>query len=136
MKKYPDFWHVIIGNGPVGAFLAFTLLAIICAVISIMIEVSNRDPASPATPYNFSWKFMVASNVTRFVANFLLIPIFIRLTYEYADPKWMLFISLGIGFGVDRLAMLAKQYGILTTNKLASAIADKISAKEDSTPKL
>jgi p-aminobenzoyl-glutamate transporter AbgT len=134
MKNYPDFWHTIIGNGPAGSLLAFMVLAYICAFISIMIEVSNRDVKSPATPEKFSVRFLMAANLARIAANFLLIPIFIRLLYEYTDSKLMLFLCLGIGFGVDRLAMIAKQYGILTTNKIASKVADKIN-EADSSPK-
>lgn len=130
LKKYPDFWHVIIGNGSTGAFLGYVVVAIVCAAVSVLIEASNRDLSSSNSPVKFSWKFLWAANAGRFIANFLCIPIAIRLIYEYAGAEVMLFLSIGIGFGVDRLGMLLKNAGILTTNRLAKQVADKLSATD------
>lgn len=126
MTKYPDFWKVLIGNGPLGAFLGYLAIAFVCAAVSILIEVANRDVATPTTPVKMSWSFLFAANFARLIANFLCIPIVIRLIYEYIDIKWMLFIAIGIGFGVDRLALLLKKVGVLTTDKLAKQVADKL----------
>jgi len=69
---------------------------------------------------------MLAHNLLRIIISFLLIPIAIRALYEYIPPQWMLFVSIGVGAGSDRLALLFKNIGILTTNKLAAKVADKI----------
>lgn len=136
MKNYPDFWHVLIGNGSAGAFLGFAVIAFICAGVSVLIESTNRDLASKNTPVKFSWAFLMADNVKRFVANTLLIPIAVRLIYQYVPPEAMLLLSCGIGFGVDRLALMAKNLGLLTTNKLANSITTKLSATDPTiTPK-
>lgn len=127
LKQYPDFWHVLIGNGSLGTFLAYIVVSFICAFVSVLIEASNRNLSSTNTPVKFSWAFLFASNLPRFVANLLLIPIFIRLLYEYVDVKYMLFLAIGIGAGVDRLAMLFKNIGVLTSNKLAAGVAQKLS---------
>jgi len=126
VTQYPDFWKVVIGNGPLGAFLGFIAIGFFCAAVSLLIEVVNRDVASANTPVKTSWKFMFAANFARLVANLLCIPIVIRLIYEYVDFKWMLFLTIGIGFGVDRLALLLKKFGVLTTDKLAKEVADKL----------
>jgi hypothetical protein len=126
VKQYPDFWHIIIGNGSAGAFLAYVFIAFVCAAVSVLIESSNRDIASTNTPVKFSLTFLFAANVKRFVANVLLIPIAVRLVYQYVPLEAMILLSTGIGFGVDRLAMMAKNLGILTTNKLAAQVAEKL----------
>jgi len=130
MNKYPDFWHTVVGSGPVGAFLGFMFIGYICAMVSLLIETNTRDISSANTPVKFSLKFLWAANVKRLIANLLLIPVFIRLTYEYVDPKWMLFISIGIGAGVDVLAMIFKNIGVLTTNKLAAKVAEKLAPND------
>lgn len=130
MNKYPDFWHTLVGNGPIGSFFGFMVIGYICALVSLLIETSTRDISSANTPVKFSLKFLWAANVKRLIANLLLVPVFIRLTYEYVDPKWMLFISIGIGAGVDVLAMIFKNIGVLTTNKLAAKVAEKLAPND------
>jgi hypothetical protein len=126
VKKYPDFFSVLIGPGGPGFFLGYIVIAFICAFVMMLIDASQRDVKSSRTPEQFSLRFWFADNLARFFANLLLIPITIRLCYEYVGPTWMLFLAAGIGFGVDGLAMLAKKFGILTTNKLAERMTTKI----------
>lgn len=136
VDKYPDFWHVLVGNGSLGSFLGYIVIAFICADVSLLIEASNRDIASKATPVKFSWSFLVAANIPRLIANFLCIPILIRLIYQYVAPDYMLFLSIGVGFAVDRLGMLLKNIGVLTSSKIAAQIADKLSPTDPTiTPK-
>ena len=125
---YPDFTSVLFGKGPLGIYFGFVTIALICAVISLLIEAVNRDVNSPNTPSKWSTKFLIAHNILRIIINLLLIPICIRLIYEYIPMEWMLLMSVGIGAGSDRLMLLFKNLGILTTNKLASKVADKINA--------
>jgi len=127
MQKYPDFWKIILGGGTAGAFLAYTVIALVCVVISVLIEVSKRDVASPNSPVKFSWRFMFAANLPRFIANILAIPICIRLTYEYVDAKWMILLAVVIGIMVDQLANWLKNLGILTANKITEKIKDRVS---------
>jgi hypothetical protein len=129
MKKYPDFFSVLIGPGGPGFFFGYVVIAFICAFAIIFIDLSNRDVKSTRTPEKLSVRFWFADNLARFIANILLVPITIRLCYEYVSPTWMLFLSAGIGFGVEGLAMLAKKFGILTTNKLAERMTTKINSQ-------
>jgi hypothetical protein len=126
VKKYPDFFSVLIGPGGPGFFFGYVIIAFICAGVIILIDASNRDVTSARTPVKFSLKFWLADNLARVLANLLLIPIAIRLCYEYVNPTWMLFLSAGIGFGVDGLGLIAKRFGVLTTNKLAERINQKL----------
>lgn len=125
MKKYPDFFSVLIGpNG--GFLLGYIVIAVICALVIIFIDAAGRDVSSARTPGKFSVRFWFADNLARVIANILLIPIVIRMCYEYVPPVWMLALSAGIGFGVDGLALIAKNYGILTTKKLAEKMNAKL----------
>ena len=137
VKEYPDFWSIIIGKGPLGSLLAYLVIAVFCAAISALISVANRDISNTSTPNKIVWSFFFAHNIARLLINVLCIPIVIRLVYEYIpDMKLMLFISIGIGFGSDRLALLLKNMGVLTTNKIAQLVADKVASTDvNVTPK-
>lgn len=130
MKKYPNFWNVLEGNGGVGFLLGYIVIAYICATAFIFIEASTRDVASTTTPVKWSWKFFGVNNFARIIADVLLIPVTIRLVYQYLPATGMLLVSCGIGFGVDGLAMIAKKFGLLTTTKLSDALNSKLSATD------
>lgn len=134
MKKYPDFWSVLIGNGGPGFFFGYIVIAFICAGAIVLYDISTRDKLSPRSPEKFSIRFWVADNLARVLANLLLIPITIRLVYEYVSPTWMLALAAGVGFGIDALGMIAKRFGILTTKKLAAQVTEKLAPtqKDDS----
>lgn len=129
MNKYPDFWSVLIGNGGPGFFLGYVVIAFICAGAIVLYDIGTRDKSSPRTPSKFSPLFWLADNLARVLANLLLIPMFIRLVYEYVAPTWMIALAMGIGFGIDALGMLAKRFGFLTTSKLAEQVNERLSSK-------
>lgn len=130
MKKFPDFFSVVLGNGRPGFFLGYCVVALICAAALMFVELKTRNVDSLRSPEKFSLKFWLADNVARFIGNPLLIFIAIRACYEYIPPVGMLFTSMGIGFGSDGLGILAKRFGFLTTNKLASKVTEKLADKE------
>jgi len=127
MQQYPDFWRVILGNGSLGAFLAYLVIAYFAASASLLFEASNRDIASPNTPVKWSTKFLLASNLYRLIANFLAIPLIIRLVYEYLDMKWMILVAIASGLLIDRAFMTLKNVGVLASDRFASKFASKIS---------
>jgi hypothetical protein len=127
MDKYPEFWQVILGNGSLGAFLAYLVIAYFAAMASLLFEASKRDIASDNTPKKWSTKFLLASNVFRLLANLLAIPLLIRVEYEYIDMKWMILLVIAEGILFDRAFMVLKNIGVLASDKFASKIADKIS---------
>jgi hypothetical protein len=130
MNKYPDFWNVILGNGSIGAFLAYLVIAYFSAAASLFFEASNRDIASDNTPKKWSTEFLIAANLLRLVANFLAIPLLIRLEYEYLDMKWMIVVVIAEGVLIDRAFMFLKNIGVLASNKLAKGVADRISEND------
>lgn len=131
MKKYPDFWSVLVGNGGPGFLLGYIVVAFVCAGAIVLYDISTRDKYSLRSPVRLSFRFWLADNVARVLANLLLIPIAIRLVYEYVPPTWMLAIAAGIGFGIDALGMIAKRFGFLTTKKLAEHVHEKLATKSN-----
>lgn len=130
MNKYPDFWNTILGNGSLGAFLAYLVIAYFAAMASLLFEASKRDIASDNTPKKWSTKFLLASNIFRLLANLLAIPLLIRVEYEYIDMKWMILLVIAEGILFDRAFMVLKNIGVLASNKFASKFAAKI-AQDD-----
>jgi len=130
MNKYPDFHKFIFGDVALGITIGSLVIAYICALVSMLIEASNRDITSSNTPIKFSWKFFTFANLARIIANVLLIPIFVRVAIQYFSPDWLLIASVGIGAGVDRLAMVFKKWGVLATDKLAAKVADKLAPEQ------
>lgn len=126
MNKFPDFWSIVVGKGPLGYFLGYLAICYVAAFASLLWSIANRDVTSPNTPVTVSWKFFSISNLARILMNILLIPIFIRLVYQYFDPVWMMLMSVGIGAGVDRLGPLFKKLGIFTTDQAANKFMQKI----------
>lgn len=126
MEKYPDFWSVILGNGPRGFFFGYFVMGVFAAFIMFCILASTRDKKSSKTPDDWSWKFYWMNNILRIIATVGLLFLFVRFAYEYVAIGWMLFWSIGIGFGFPKLAHIAKKWGILTTNKLSDQIKQAI----------
>lgn len=131
MKNYPDFWNVLLSKEPRGFFFGFFVLALIAAAALVFIELKTRNADSLRSPEKFSFKFWLTDNIARFVGNPLLIFLAIRAGIEYISPLWMLFYSMGVGFGSDGLGILAKRMGILTTSKLAEKITEKINEEKN-----
>lgn len=130
MQQYPDFWQVILGNGSLGAFLAYLVIAYFAATASLLFEASKRDIASTNTPVKWSTRFLLASNMLRLIANLLAIPLLIRVEYEYVDMKWMILLVIAEGVLIDRAFMVLKNIGVLASDKFASKIADKVAQND------
>jgi len=132
MDKYPNFWSVLLGNDPVGFFLGYTALSYFAAVGMILVMASQKYKNIPDSPEKWSWKYFRVNNAGNFAACFFIVPLFIRILIEFVDdPKWMLLISIGIGFGFYKLAKLANNFGIWTTDKISERIAEKIKSTPD-----
>lgn len=130
MNKYPDFWSVIVGPGPIGIFLGFIVVTYVCAMVSLLLEANGRDVDSKNTPKPFSGKFLWAANYKRILANALALPILVRITYPSLGVEAMLLASIGIGFVADRAALWLKSIGILSSNKTAAKVNSQIEQEQ------
>lgn len=130
MNTTPDFWSVLLGNGSIGAFVAYMVIAYFSACASLLFEASNRDISSANTPVKWSTRFLLAANLLRLIANFMAIPLLIRLIYEYVEMKWMVLLCIAIGVLIDRAFMYLKNIGVLASDKFAAKIANKVSSDD------
>lgn len=127
MEKYKDFWSVLFGTGARGFFFGYVVLSIISAAGIILVMASQKYKSNPESPDIWSWKYFFLNNAGNFGASLFVLPLFIRVLVEFiAEPKWMLLASIGVGFGFYRLAKIANDAGILTTNKLSKKLAEKL----------
>lgn len=126
MNKYPDFWSIMIGPGPIGYLLAYITISLICAFGMILILASDKYKSNPATPDKWSWRYFIADNLGKFLAGLFLLPITIRILYQYVDAAWMIPLSVGVGFGFLGLSKIATNYGVWTTKRLSKWVASKI----------
>lgn len=132
MEKYPNFWSVLLGNDPVGFFLGYMAIAYVSSFAMILVMASQKYKSVPGSPDKWSWKYFWGNNGGNFLACLFLVPLFIRVLVEFIkEPRWMLLLSIGIGLGFYRLAKLANQYGVWTTDKISEKIAEKIKSTPD-----
>lgn len=129
MNKYPDFWSVLLGSGNHGFFFGYVVLSLISSIGMILVMAAQKYKSVPESPDKWSWKYFWGNNLGNFIAGFFLLPIFVRLIYQYIDSGWMLAISIGLGFGFTGLAKIANNFGIWTTDKLSEKISNKIKSE-------
>ena len=130
MSKYPDFWSVLLGNGNHGFFFGYVVLALISSIGMILVMATKKYETVEGSPDKWSWKYFWVNNAGNFLAGLFLLPIFVRLIYQYIDAGWMLAVSIGLGFGFTGLAKIANNFGVWTTDKLSEKLANKIKDKE------
>lgn len=130
MMKYPNFYNAFFGPVELGFFLAALLFAFMGAYVSLQFQVNKRDIGSDNTPKKFSGKFLIVHQAARIIANIFLLFFWVRFTIEYVPSPWSLFLSVGGGFGSDRLMILAQRFGFLTTNKAAEKIKEQLKPKD------
>lgn len=131
MEKYPNFWSVLLGNQPVGFIIGYIVLSYISSAGIILVMASQKYKDVPNSPDRWSWRYFFANNSLNFIACLFILPLFIRVLMEFVEnPKIMLLLSIGIGFGFYRLAKLANKYGIWTTDKISEKIAEQIKSKD------
>ncbi len=122
MEKYPDFWSIVIGPGPLGVYLGLIVVALITAAVSLLVESSTRKVISADSPIKFSWHFLLTANGKRIIANFLAVPVLIRIIYPMVTPELMILAAAGVGAIIDRTALWLRDLGILSNKKAANRL--------------
>lgn len=129
IKKYPDFWTTLITDHP-GFLFGYAAISVIAAFGIILVMASMKYKAVSGSPEKWSWRYFLANNAGNFLASLFVMPIFMRLFVQFVhDPGIMLFVSVGCGFGFYKLANLANNVGIWTTDAVSKKIADQINNK-------
>lgn len=105
------FLELLLGSHDLPTYAAYFVFAAIGAVISLRIKAMQRDKHSEATPYKFSWRFLIQDNLMRLITGFLLAFITFRFTAPSSDIDALLLSAMGMGIGAstDRLAGLLEK---------------------------
>lgn len=125
-----EFNQILLGTANAAQFFAWMFFAVITALALILFRVRKRDPASPRTPENFSWKFYWEDNIKQNIGTIILIFLSIRMAQYKIAVQWMVPLSVVIGLISDQLAMLALKLKDKATQLLSKKI-DKVGAKVD-----
>lgn len=112
-KMKQQFLQNFLGTTDVAYFTSALVFALLGALISLLIQTSNRDKNSMRTPYKFSWGFMIADNWQRVLLNILLILITVRFCQELTGKKLSLFVALTIGITYDKILELLRNFCVL-----------------------
>lgn len=132
MEKFPDFWSVLFGEGARGLFFGYCALSFIAAAGITLYMASQKYKTASKTPDKWSWKYFWINNGGNFIASLFVLPLFIRILIEFvSEPRIMLLLSIGLGFGFYRLAKLANKFGIWTTEEVSERLSEKIKSKNE-----
>jgi hypothetical protein len=125
-----EFNQILLGTANGAQFFAWMFFAVITALALILFRVRKRDPASPRTPENFSWKFYWADNIKQNIGTIILIFLSLRVAQYKIAGEWMVPTSIIIGLISDQLAMLALKLKDKSTQFFSKQI-DKVGHKVD-----
>lgn len=103
-----EFELTLLGNQTLGHFFALLFFALFAATLSLLLQATNRDVRSEATPHHFDWQFLVADNWKRCVTTLMLIYVFLRFLPELTGIELNEFYALIVGFTNDKLAQYLK----------------------------
>lgn len=98
----------LIGNNTLSFLIAGVIFAIIGAIVSLLIDVVKREPNSPNSPVNFSFRHLIKDNYKKFFLSLLLILLSIRFCKEIFNIEPNMFICFIIGLISDQLALIVK----------------------------
>lgn len=103
-----EFIISVLGTDSVSGFMTLAFFAFIGVILSLLLQTTKRDPNSPHTPFEFSWKFLMSDNSKRFLAGLIMIYVSLRFTPELFGVTINAFWAFGIGFCSDKIAEFIK----------------------------
>lgn len=108
-----EFLQLVLGTQDWPMYFAEWFFALIGVLLSLLLATTKRNPNSPTSPVHFSWTYMIADNAKRVLTSLILIFLFLRFSNELLGINISLFLALGIGLGLDKLAGYLKSKNIL-----------------------
>lgn len=117
------YFKLILGSTPLTTFLAAYTFALVGIFVSLQAHANSRDIPSPATPVNFSYKFLALDNLIRLVSSaitvLLTLFIMIRFSVELLGTALSMLSAFGIGFGYDKAFQSLKNASLQINSKIA-----------------
>lgn len=131
MKK--EFIGYILGNGSLALWGACILFAAVAAAAMHKHRINKRDPLSPRSPVEFSWRFFWKDTWPRILASFLFTLLGLRIIFIWnLDAGWVIGISVVLGLLNDRLGKLFEKAAD-AGNSLAESKIEEVTGKMKST---
>ena len=107
-----NFLKIVLGDQTLDNFAGYMAIAAIGIFITLLYHAVQRNQASPRTPVEFNFLFLLKDNALRLMASLCLslftVFVCIRFTNDILHVNLSPFIALLIGLGSDKLAELLK----------------------------
>ena len=100
MKSFVEY---LIGDVTLPHFAAGMLFVGIGLLVTLLLDVSQRDVESKRTPRQWSWRFFWSDNMLRFILNLLVAISFIRFWPDIDGEEISMFYCFCIGLCFDSL---------------------------------
>lgn len=108
-----EFKKLILGNASVAYYLAAEFFALLALILSLYLNSKKRDVASPSTPVQFSWLFLIWDNTKRIVVGQITLFLIFRFITELLQRQLNMWIAVGVGFflsfGLDKAIQMIKE---------------------------
>jgi hypothetical protein len=139
-----DFLTQVLGGQSVPQFAVAIFFALLGIVLRLLYHATQRNQASPRTPIEFQFLFLIKDNALRLFSSnalsLLLVLITLRFANEILHVDLNPFVALIIGFGSDTLAEkfkeASRQIMPYDTTLVTAAPAPAPSAATPSVPKM
>lgn len=96
----------ILGDASPAKWEAIGILANVMVFIMMGKRVNARDKLSPSTPIKFSWKWLVADNLSSFLRTQLSIFAFSRVALVWVKPEYTVIFAFATGLISDQLMVI------------------------------
>lgn len=106
------FIKQLLGSLDTSTFTAAIFFAIIGALVSLLIKSRKRDKLSPATPYKFSFRFLLQDNLQQFLLGCLIAFLAIRFSNDFLGKDLTMWLAVVIGATTNELAGLFEKIEI------------------------
>jgi hypothetical protein len=103
-----EFTSALLGGQTPSLFFALMFFALLGALLSLLLQTTNRDVYSNSTPRHFSWVFFITDNWKRALTGLLLIYVSLRFAPELFGWQISNFWAIVIGLGNDKIAQVIK----------------------------
>ena len=104
-----DFISLLTGDLTLSHFLAGILFVGLGLLLTLLLDISQRNKDSPRTPRKWSWSFFRRDNMLRFILNLLTAVVLIRFWPDIAEKEISMFQCFCIGLCFDSLYILIRE---------------------------
>jgi hypothetical protein len=96
MNDLKEMFDLILGEKSLGYYGACLFFSSIAMLIMLRVGAAKRNPASPRTPDQFSWTFLIVDNIWKAATTYMLL----FLGYRFM-PEMQMVWAVGMGFAAS-----------------------------------